>query len=60
MRTTHSIEMRATVVVKRYRPVDHGQPQREWRALDLLNRHAPGLAPAPLEADLKGEPPTVP
>ncbi|MFD9941363.1 phosphotransferase family protein [Nonomuraea sp. NPDC059023] len=47
------------MVVKRYRSVEHGQPEREWRALGLLDRYAPGLAPVPVSADLDGEPPSV-
>ncbi|MEU7861162.1 phosphotransferase [Nonomuraea sp. NPDC049141] len=57
--STHSIEVRSDVVVKRYRSTDHGQPEREWRALELLNQYAPGLAPAPVTADLAADPPTV-
>ncbi|MEU4227511.1 LLM class flavin-dependent oxidoreductase [Nonomuraea sp. NPDC026600] len=57
--STHSIDVRFDVVVKRYRSTDHGQPEREWRALELLNQYAPGLAPAPLTADLAADPPTV-
>ncbi|MBT2233382.1 phosphotransferase family protein [Nonomuraea sp. NEAU-A123] len=57
--STHSIEVRFDVVVKRYRSTDHGQPEREWRALELLNQYAPGLAPAPVTADLAADPPTV-
>ncbi|MBB5075738.1 phosphotransferase family protein [Nonomuraea endophytica] len=59
MRSTHAIELGPGVVVKRYRSVEHGQPEREWRALGLLDRYAPGLAPAPVSADLDGEPPSV-
>jgi hypothetical protein len=56
---THVIEMGSGVVVKRYRPWDLGGPEREWRALELLDEHAPGLAPSPVRADLEGVPPTV-
>ncbi|MFI9559746.1 phosphotransferase family protein [Nonomuraea endophytica] len=59
MRSTHTIELGPGVVVKRYRSVEHGQPEREWRALGLLDRYAPGMAPAPVSADLDGEPPSV-
>ncbi|MFI6534861.1 hypothetical protein ACIBHY_20570 [Nonomuraea sp. NPDC050547] len=59
MRSTHTIEMGPGVVVKRYRSVEHGQPEREWRAPGLLDRYAPGLAPAPVSADLDGAPPSV-
>ncbi|MEU1621470.1 phosphotransferase [Streptomyces sp. NPDC005722] len=56
---THGLEMRSDVVVKRFTSWARGEPQREWRALTLLARYAPGLAPQPLDADLEGEPPTV-
>lgn len=55
----HSVDLRFDVVVKRYGSTDHGQPEREWRALELLNQYAPGLAPAPVTADLAADPPTV-
>lgn len=57
--STHLIEFRADVVVKRYRSWSNGEPRREWQALKLLDDHATGLAPAPLSADLTGEPPSV-
>lgn len=56
---THGIDLRQDVVVKRFRSSRRGEPQREWRALRLLADHAPGLAPAPLEADLSADPPVV-
>ncbi len=56
---THDIEMTATRVVKRFRSCSDREPEREWRALLLLMRYAPDLAPAPLFADLTGEPPVV-
>ncbi|MEV6155884.1 aminoglycoside phosphotransferase family protein [Nonomuraea sp. NPDC052129] len=55
----HTIEVRSDVVIKQYRRLDHGQPEREWRALELLNKYSPGLAPAPVNADLEADPPTV-
>lgn len=55
----HTIEVRSDVVIKKYRQLDYGQPEREWRALELLNKYAPGLAPAPVTADLEADPPTV-
>lgn len=57
--TTHGIDLRPDLVVKRFRSSGRDEPQREWRALSLLAAHAPGLAPAPLEADLAAEPPVV-
>ncbi len=55
----HTIEVRPDAVIKQYRSSDHGQPEREWRALELLNEYAPGLAPTPVTADLEADPPTV-
>ncbi|MEV0345547.1 aminoglycoside phosphotransferase family protein [Nonomuraea sp. NPDC050680] len=55
----HTIEVRSDVVIKQYRRLDYGQPEREWRALELLNEYSPGLAPAPVKADLEADPPTV-
>jgi hypothetical protein len=57
--TTHEIAMTATRVVKRFRSCSDGEHEREWRALSLLARYAPGLAPAPRCAHLAAEPPVV-
>jgi hypothetical protein len=54
-----SVDAEREVVVKRYPHDAHGEPAREWRALQLLADHAPGLAPEPLRADLYGAPPVV-
>ncbi|MFC5835588.1 phosphotransferase family protein [Nonomuraea insulae] len=56
---THEVELREETVVKRYRSWDRQEPRCEWAALKLLAEHAPGLAPAPVTADLDGAPPTV-
>jgi Phosphotransferase enzyme family len=48
------------VAVKRFRSQTHGdEAQREWQALRLLKRYAPGLAADPIRADLTAEPPVV-
>jgi aminoglycoside phosphotransferase len=57
--TTHCIEIRGDVVVKRFRSSARGEPRREWRALGMLARYAPGLAPAPVRAALDAEPAVV-
>jgi Ser/Thr protein kinase RdoA (MazF antagonist) len=57
--STHLLEMGSSMVVKRYRSWDLGEPEREWRALELLDEHAPGLAASPVRADLEAAPPTV-
>ena len=46
-------------VVKRFRTWDRGEPEREWRALNVLAEFAPGLAPAQLSADLDAASPTI-
>lgn len=46
-------------VRKQYRPNPGEAPAREWRALQLLHEHAPGLAPEPLAADLEADPPYI-
>ncbi|WP_033222735.1 phosphotransferase [Kitasatospora phosalacinea] len=46
--TTHGLDLRSDSVRKRFRPDANGEPEREWRALTLLDRYAPGLAPRPL------------
>lgn len=57
--TTHCLEIRGDVVVKRFRSCARGEPQREWQALRMLARYAPGLAPAPVHATLDTEPAVV-
>jgi aminoglycoside phosphotransferase (APT) family kinase protein len=57
--TTHCLQIRGGVVVKRFRSHARGEPGREWRALRMLARYAPGLAPAPVHAALDAEPPVV-
>jgi len=47
------------LVVKRLRSARRGEPVREWTALSLLDRLAPGLAPAPVSADLDSDFPAV-
>ncbi|MFB9623611.1 phosphotransferase family protein [Nonomuraea helvata] len=56
---THHLEYGDGVVVKRYTSWDRGEPHREWAALTLLAEHAPGLAPAPVEAALDANPPVI-
>lgn len=46
------IDRARRIVVKRFRSDHRGEPIREWTALSLLARFAPGLAPAPVSADL--------
>src|SRR5687768_13573890 len=57
--STHDLEVGDGVVVKRFRSWARGEPAREWLILRLLGLHAPGLGPAPIRADLDGDPPSV-
>jgi hypothetical protein len=58
---THEIRVdtRRAVVIKRFRSWDRGEPAREWAALTLLAEFAPGLAAAPIRADLAADPPMI-
>jgi aminoglycoside phosphotransferase len=49
--STHDVTVLGDRVVKRFRSDGRGEYRREWRALHLLARHAPGLAPEPLDGD---------
>lgn len=40
-------------------PRHRAEPRREWQALGMLARYAPGLAPAPVHAALDAEPAVV-
>ena len=55
--SNHEVTIEGDVVRKRYRRTDRGEPTREWAALVLLDRHAPGLAPRPLA--FESDPSTV-
>jgi hypothetical protein len=59
--TTHDVRIDRSreIVVKRFLSSRRGEPVREWTALTLLAAFAPGLAPAPVSADLTGDPPTL-
>lgn len=56
---THAVAMGDGCVIKRFRGEDRERGRREWRALRLLARYAPGLAPVPMEADFAAKEPTV-
>src|SRR5215472_5199330 len=59
--TTHEvrIDQGSGIVVKRFRSWSRSEPVREWTALTLLAEFAPGLAPAPVSADLSCDSPTL-
>jgi aminoglycoside phosphotransferase len=54
-----SIDRQRGVVTKRFRSWARNEPAREWTALRVLARSAPGLAARPLSADLDGQPPAI-
>jgi Ser/Thr protein kinase RdoA (MazF antagonist) len=56
---THGVVLDEGTVVKRFRHWARQEPRREWQALTLLARYAPGLAPEPVRADLMADPPEV-
>jgi hypothetical protein len=65
--STHDITVEEGIAVKRFRSPVGGderwlygdEPRRELRALKLLARYAPGLAPRPIRADLDADPPLI-
>jgi Ser/Thr protein kinase RdoA (MazF antagonist) len=57
--STHAIELTSHSVIKRFQGGDRERGGREWRALTLLARYAPGLAPEPWQADLSAAEPRV-
>ncbi|RZT14990.1 phosphotransferase family enzyme [Kribbella sp. VKM Ac-2569] len=46
---THSVEISGRTLTKRYASWPRDEPAREWAALTVLSRAAPGLGPTPLE-----------
>lgn len=56
---THDITVTGEVVRKCYVSWDEGEPEREWAALELLAREAPGLAPAPIGRETQDGRPVV-
>jgi len=56
---THDVKVTAGVVRKVYVSWDEGEPEREWAALQLLAREAPGLAPEPIGRESQDGRPVV-
>ncbi|MFC5179607.1 phosphotransferase family protein [Nocardioides taihuensis] len=56
---THQLTVDGDVVRKRYVSWEAAEAEREWRGLELLAEHAPGLAPAPLGRDSEDGAPVV-
>ena len=59
MESTHDVQIGVDRVTKRFVSFDRGEADREWRALQLLDRYAPGLAPVPLDFRHEGDAPVV-
>jgi aminoglycoside phosphotransferase (APT) family kinase protein len=57
--STHQLTLTRNRVVKRFRSWDKGEPQREWAGLEVLHRHAPGLAPQPLQRGAEDGAPVI-
>ena len=57
--TTHDIAFEGGNVVKRFRGRAQAEARREWQALNLLARYAPGLAAEPVCQRLEDSPPLV-
>jgi Ser/Thr protein kinase RdoA (MazF antagonist) len=57
--TTHDVVLHAGTVTKTFRLRHGDEADREWSALALLERHAPGLAPTPLKRDTRDGSPVV-
>lgn len=57
--TTHHLARGAETVTKTFRLRHGDEAGREWAALTLLDRHAPGLAPVPLERSERDGDPVV-
>jgi hypothetical protein len=56
---THEVTVSGRTVVKRFPHCTRAEPRREWQALTLLARYAPGLAPEPVRAHLIADPPEI-
>ncbi|WP_143016104.1 hypothetical protein [Nocardioides szechwanensis] len=57
--TTHHIAQDMESVTKTFRLRHGDEADREWATLTLLDRHAPGLAPVPLECSVRHGAPVV-
>ena len=56
---THHLRIQDGNVAKRFRGRAQAEARREWQALNLLARYAPGLAPEPVSQQLDADPPLV-
>ena len=53
---THTVEIQNGVLTKHYSSWSRDEPHREWSALQLLSRQAPGLTPVPVTRSDLGQP----
>jgi Phosphotransferase enzyme family len=53
--TTHGVQVAVREVIKTFGPTYRDEARREWEGLRLLDRHAPGLAPAPRRFENAGD-----
>lgn len=58
-RHTHQITFSSGQVRKRFTSWASGEADREWKCLTLLDEHAPGLAPTPLERTVEDGAPVI-
>lgn len=58
-RQTHLLHRHGALITKTYRTWQRGEHRREWGVLTRLAAHRPGLAPAPVRANLDAEPPWI-
>jgi len=56
---THVLTVAGALVTKRYSSWARGEHRREWEALRRVHRHAPQLAPRPVEQHLDADPPWI-
>lgn len=57
--STHDVVMGPAEVSKRFVSYADGEAEREWDCLNLLWRHAPGIAPRPLRREVSDGHPVV-
>lgn len=56
---THELRFTTTEVRKRFLSWSNGEADREWRCLNLIWEHAPGVAPRPLRRETESGHPVV-
>lgn len=56
---THDLQITVAEVRKRFTNWSDGEADREWLCLELIQRHAPGIAPRPLRRETQDGHPVV-